>query len=203
MSQSAPQERIARPELTLPEAEADLVRALYAAADVILEYGSGGSTILASELSDKTVFSVESDLDWAQMMRSYLEQNPPAKGTEVDVIWSDIGPTKEWGFPRNAKGWDRYARYPLQVWDLKEFRAPDVVLVDGRFRIGCALATAFRTAKPVTLLFDDYKRRKEYHVVEEYFGAPTYAGRMARFELTPMTVPPDRLLHIVEMMSRP
>ncbi len=203
MTVPAAQERIPRPELTLPEAEAELVRELYTAADVILEYGSGGSTVLAAQLPDKLVFSVESDLEWAQMMRGYLAQNPPAKGTEVDVIWSDVGPTKEWGFPRTAKAWDRYARYPLEVWDLKTFRAPDVVLVDGRFRVGCALATGFRTQKPVTLLFDDYQRRKQYHVVEDYFGTPSYTGRMARFEIIPMAVPAERLLQIVEMMSRP
>ena len=71
---------IARPELTLPDAEAALIRAAYAKADVILEYGSGGSTVLASELPGKSVFSVESDRDWAQMMRGWLAQNPPAAG---------------------------------------------------------------------------------------------------------------------------
>ena len=41
---------VERPFLTLPEAEAEALAAAYARADVILEYGSGGSTALALDL---------------------------------------------------------------------------------------------------------------------------------------------------------
>ncbi|WP_186766662.1 hypothetical protein [Puniceibacterium confluentis] len=199
MSQMALQ----RPELTLPEPEAALLRASYARADVILEYGSGGSTVLASEMPGKTVFSVESDPDWAQMMRDWLASNPPAPGTEVDIIWSDVGPTKDWGRPVDDSEWRRYSRYPLQVWQLKDFRHPDVVLVDGRFREGCALAAAFLAERPLTLLFDDYVGRQQYHQVEEFLGQPEITGRMARFEITPQAIPPKRLLRIMQLTVRP
>ncbi|WP_372836149.1 hypothetical protein [Puniceibacterium confluentis] len=192
-----------RPELTLPEPEAALLRASYARADVILEYGSGGSTVLASEMPGKTVFSVESDPDWAQMMRDWLASNPPAPGTEVDIIWSDVGPTKDWGRPVDDSEWRRYSRYPLQVWQLKDFRHPDVVLVDGRFREGCALAAAFLAERPLTLLFDDYVGRQQYHQVEEFLGQPEITGRMARFEITPQAIPPKRLLRIMQLTVRP
>ena len=194
---------IPRPDLTLPEAEATRLQAAYEGARVILEYGSGGSTVMAAEMPGKSVFSVESDKDWAQMMRGWFDENPPATGTEVDVIWSDIGPTKDWGYPASNRAWQRFARYPLEVWDLPEFRQPDVVLVDGRFRAGCAMATAFRTQKPVTVFVDDYARRKHYHRIEEFLGQPGMTGRMAEFAVSPMAVPAERLLTIVEMMTRP
>ena len=199
MTQTA--DMIARPELTLPEAEAAMLRAAYERAGVILEYGSGGSTVMGAELG-KRVVSVESDRDWAQMMRGWFAQNPP-KG-EVDVIWSDVGPTKEWGHPVDDRAWKRFARYPLEVWDLPEFAHPDVVLVDGRFRVGCALATAYRITRPVALYFDDYVPRKRFHEVEEFIGPPAeIAGRMARFELMPQSVPPEHLLRVVQLMTRP
>lgn len=194
---------IPRPELTLPEAEAEALRTAYAEASAILEYGSGGSTVVASEMPGKRVFSVESDKDWAQMMRSWFKQNPAVAGTQIDVIWSDVGETKAWGYPVNNDAWSRYAQYPLKVWDLPEFEQPDVVLVDGRFRTGCAMATAFRTKKPVTLLVDDYKRRRQYHAIEKYLGAPDLIGRMARFSVNRMPVPADDLLKIMDMMTRP
>ncbi len=194
---------IERPELTLPEAEATRVRDAYAQAEVILEYGSGGSTVMASEMPGKRVFSVESDKDWAGMMRGWLAANASAEGTEVDVIWSDVGETKEWGYPKGTAEYIRFPRYPLEVWDLPEFMQPDVVLVDGRFRTGCAMATALRTEKPVTLLFDDYKPRKQYHRVERYLGQPVYHGRLAEFDVTPMTLDPAHLLKTIEMMLRP
>lgn len=194
---------ITRPELTLPEAEAALVADAYRRADVILEYGSGGSTVLASELPGKAVFSVESDRAWAEMMQGWFAANPPAHGTRVDVIHVDIGETGEWGTPVNNRAWRSFPEYPLGVWALPEFRQPDVVLVDGRFRPGCSMATAFCTKRPVTLLVDDYARRKGYHVIEEYLGAPRLTGRMAEFDVAPMTVPADRLLPLIKMMMRP
>lgn len=195
---------IERPVLTLPEAEASHLREVYARAGAILEYGSGGSTVLAAEMGGKRVWSVESDQAWAEMMRGWFAQNPPAKGTEMEIIWSDIGPTRDWGFPRDASGWKTYARYPLRVWDLPGFVQPDVVLVDGRFRTGCALAAALRTARPVTVLFDDYAPRKQYHRVEHFIGAPRrMIGRMAEFEVTPLAPRSGDLLTIIEMMTRP
>lgn len=194
---------ITRPEFTFPELEGDALRAAYTRAHVILEYGSGGSTVMGAEMPGKRIVSVESDKDWAQMMRSWFVENPPATGSEVDVIWSDIGETKEWGHPKGTSDYMRFARYPLEVWDLPEFAPPDVVLVDGRFRPGCAMATALRTQKPVTLFIDDYKRRKHYHRIERYLGAPRLIGRMVEFEVKPMRLEASELLTLIEMMTRP
>ena len=194
---------IERPVLTLPEAEAQALRSAYERASVILEYGSGGSTVMAAEMPDKTVFSVESDADWAEMMGGWFAANPPAPGSRAEVIWSDIGPTKEWGYPVDDRAWRRFARYPLDVWGRDGFAQPDVVLVDGRFRTGCAMATAFLTRQPVSLYVDDYRRRKQYHRIEAYLGTPRLIGRMAEFRVTPQPVPPARLMDLIEMMTQP
>lgn len=194
---------LTRPELTLPEDEAAALRDAYAHAQVILEYGSGGSTVMAAEMPGKTVFSVESDKDWAQMMRRWLRAHLPAEGTQVDIIWSDIGPTKAWGHPSDDSEWRRWPRYALEVWQLPEFRQPDVVLVDGRFRVGCALAACHLSQKPVELFFDDYTNRPHYHKVEDTLGPPTIIGRMAQFHVTPQPIPPQRLLPLVNAFLRP
>jgi len=194
-----PETTMTRPELTLPETEAQALSAAYAGADVILEYGSGGSTVMAAELG-KRVLSVESDKEWTRMMRDWFVANPPIG--DVDVIWADIGETREWGHPVSDRGWKRFSRYPLAVWDLPEFAHPDVVLVDGRFRVGCALATAYRITRPVALYFDDYVNRRRYHEVEEFIGAPAETfGRMVRFDLEPAALPSGKLLRIVQLMS--
>lgn len=194
---------ISRPDMTLPEAETAALHAAYVDADVILEYGSGGSTVMAAEMPGKTVFSIESDRDWVEMMRAWFELNPPAFGTDVDVIWSDVGETKKWGYPADTKEYLRYAHYPLKIWDLDEFRQPDVVFIDGRFRPGCAIATALRTQKSVRVFWDDYTGRKTYHDTELYLGKPEIVGRMAVFVVEPMELQADRLLTVIEMMTRP
>lgn len=194
---------IARPELTLPEAEAAHLRAAYEGAQAILEYGSGGSTVLAAEMPGKRVWSVESDEAWAGMMRDWFTQNPPATGTKVEVIWADIGPTKQWGHPKDRSGYLRYARYPLGIWERGDV-APDLVLVDGRFRTGCALAAALHAKGPLRLLFDDYAPRAHYHRIEDFIGAPRrMIGRMAEFEVRPLALRPGDLATAIEMMLRP
>jgi len=192
-----------RPRFTMPEEEAATVRAAYEAADVILEYGSGGSTVVAAEMPGKHVVSVESDRKWARKMRNWFKSNPPAQGTEVEIVWANIGPTRAWGHPQNDTQWRRFSSYPLGVWQTEGFRQPDVILVDGRFRMGCALATAFNIKAPAQLLFDDYTDRNWMKKVENYLGKPRLAGRLAVFDLEPQTIPADKLPQIIRFMTRP
>lgn len=171
------------PVLSLPEEEARALRAAYRKASVILEYGSGGSTVIAAKLPGKLVFSVESDPLWAQTIQHYLDsQNFPSP---VIVHAVDIGPVGAWGRPLDGSQWKKFHHYPMGIWDAPFFRHPDVVLIDGRFRAACLAVTRMRITRPVTVLFDDYADRKAYHAVEALVGAPRMVGRMAVFDLAP------------------
>lgn len=195
-------ESIERPELTLPPEEAAVLRAAYEAANTILEYGSGGSTVMATEMPGKRIFTVESDQRWAAMMQGYIDAHPPAKDTRIDLIWADIGATKKWGYPQDLSAYLQFPEYPLAVWSRADFVQPDVVLVDGRFRVGCAIAAALSTERPVRVLFDDYGPRRRYHMVETYLGKPKLHGRMAEFRVEPLAVTPDNLLAVIQMIMR-
>ncbi|MGJ8604686.1 MAG: hypothetical protein ACSHXH_11215 [Marivita sp.] len=191
---------IDRPVLTFPEEVSDWVRELYARADVILEYGSGGSTVLASEMAGKTVYSVESDPDWCQMMQVYFDH----AGTTSDVTlhYANVGPVGKWGRPKTDAKWARYHRYPNSVWDLDGFKAPDLVLVDGRFRTACVLTAMLRTEKPVTVLFDDYIGRSQYQRIERFVKPVEMRGRMARFEIEPTDLPKRDLTEILTLYTK-
>ncbi|WP_163850090.1 hypothetical protein [Pseudooceanicola aestuarii] len=200
MTPAAASSSATRPAFTFPEREGAALRTAYQEAEVILEYGAGGSTVLAAELPGKQVFSVESDADFLHGIAAWFDDNPPR--AQVVLHHADIGPTREWGHPKSEAGWRRFASYPLGIWDRDDFTHPDVVLVDGRFRAGCALATAFRITRPVTLLIDDYRHRDQYHEVEDFLGAPILIGRLAVFDVTPMPIPADRLGDVIRMMTR-
>lgn len=191
---------IDRPDLTLPPAEAAWLREHYARAGVILEYGSGGSTVLAAELPGKTVFSVESDRVWARKMQDFLDANPPKGAVHIHV--AGIGKTRRWGMPEDDSAWRRYKNYPVSVWDRKDFRQPDLVLIDGRFRSACLITTMIKTKAPVTVLFDDYMARKPYHIVERWAERKETRGRMARFEVGPWQIPPDDLADVLALYNR-
>lgn len=168
---------------SMPAAETAHLTKCYQAASVILEYGSGGSTQLAAQMSGKLVFSVESDRDWARNLRQQIAQAMPR--SQVIVYHVDIGPTGPWGRPLDSSHWQRFHRFPNAIWDAPFFRHPDLVLIDGRFRTACLMATMLRIKHPVTVLFDDYADRPRYHMVEQFLYPKRMIGRMAEFALVP------------------
>lgn len=193
-------EAITRPKLTMPKAEASALRTAYAAADVVLEYGSGGSTVMAADLG-KQVISVESDPGWAAMMQGWFKANP-AKAP-VQIVHADIGPTRDWGYPKTEEEFRKWPDYAMKVWDMLGPLHPDVVLVDGRFRLACFLTTAYRITRPVTLFFDDYTPRTAYHKAEEICRPTALIGRMARFDLTPTPLTVADVRHYMRALLQP
>jgi hypothetical protein len=185
-------------KLTFPAAESGFVRQAYAAAGVILEYGSGGSTVLAAGLGAR-VFAVESDRLWASHLSEYLAP----VSDRVAVHYADIGPTGEWGTPDDLRASSRFHRYALSVWDRADFVEPDLVLIDGRFRAACLVAVLLRARRPTTVLFDDYARRRYYHGVERLARKEELIGRMARFTVTPGAIPPDMVTTAIGWFTDP
>ena len=189
-----------RPDLSLPEKEGALIRDLYRSSEVILEYGSGGSTVLASELPDKLIFSVESDRDWALNLQHYIDSQELPSPAVVHYV--DIGPVGAWGRPVDTTQWQKFYHYPLDIWDQPYFRHPDVVLIDGRFRAACLAVTRLKITRPVTVLFDDYVNRPIYHAVERLTHKPQIVGRMAVFEVTPAPLTAESLSNVMALMTQ-
>lgn len=193
-------EALVRPELTLPSAEAEALRAAYAGAGMVLEYGSGGSTVMAAELGAHVV-SIESDAAWAAMMQDWFAANPSRGRAVIEHV--DIGPTRDWGHPADESAFRKWPDYALKIWDSAGFRHPDVVLVDGRFRLACFLTTAYRITRPVTLFFDDYTPRAAYHKAAELQPPTSIIGRMARFDLTPRMLTAEGVRAYLKALLQP
>lgn len=169
--------------ISMPDAEAERLQACYASANVILEYGSGGSTQLAASLPGKLVMSVESDRAWARDLRRKIVEARPQ--SQVIIQHVNIGPTGDWGRARDDRAWAQFHRYPAAIWDAPFFRHPDVILIDGRFRTACLMMTLLCITRPVTVLFDDYAQRPKYQLVEQIITPARLIGRMAEFTPEP------------------
>lgn len=157
-----------------------------AAARCYLEYGSGGSTLLAVARGVADIVTVESDRLWLDAVRAALGDR--LREGHHHLLHADVGPTAQFGVPISERGWRRWPGYALDPWALCRDRglAPDVVLVDGRFRAACALATLIHARPGTRMLFDDYAGRPAYHVVARFAGAPRTIDRLALFTV------PDR-----------
>jgi len=166
-------------------ASSDPFRKLLTGARSYVEYGSGGSTVLADRTHIPTV-AVEGDRFFARAVaRKITDSNL------VKLLVADIGTTVEWGIPlfkaptdlRRAR-WLSYVDAPYRALRKLERSLPDLVLVDGRMRRACALEAVRQAqlgSQAVTLCFDDYAPRDHYRAVEKWLGKPNIVGRMAIF----------------------
>jgi protein O-GlcNAc transferase len=111
-----------------------------------LEYGSGGSTVLASKFNNiKRIKSIESDSEWA----SKVELK-----TRTEMNYINLGKTGGCGTPlENKHLWPTYSQHYSPEFDL--------VLIDGRFRVACFLDICLKGTS--TVLFHDFLNRHQYY----------------------------------------
>ena len=139
------------------------------------EYGCGKSTKYIAKHTDARIIAVDTSKEWADRTRSAINDRHNALICHVDC-----GPVGDWGRPLNLDFKDRFHVYHYFPWALEE-PSPNVVLIDGRFRVACFLATLMRAKPGTQILFDDYCDRPHYHVVEKLIVPARTSGRMALF----------------------
>lgn len=147
-----------------------------------LEYGAGGSTKLAARIkSVQSIVSVESDqtfLDVEVLADSEIQQ--AILDSRLNALPIDIGPTGEWGRPIDSSKshlWPNYALSPYQ----QGRPLPDLILVDGIFRVACCLTAALE-APDATLLVHDYTLRPDYKILEEFFTIEEVVDTLAKLK---------------------
>ena len=187
------------PRFHMPEAEAEAVRAAYHGARRIVEYGSGGSTVFAATRTDAQLVSIESDPAWRDKVAGWIgAEGADRPGIELRHV--DIGPVGGWGVPAGPGAFRRFPSYPLSPWVQPPAgwdAGPDLVFIDGRFRVACMAATVLNAAAPLTVLWDDYADRPGYHAAEELAGPPDMIGRLARFSIVPRTLTPAQISRLI------
>ena len=146
-----------------------------------LEYGCGGSTVYAANVAKiKNIISIESDADWVKQITEML------KNSSLLLEHCDIGPVKEWGYPKNKDQIENFYKYTVTPWQIANQHnlTPDTVLIDGRFRVAAFLYSLMCAKEGTTILFDDYyEPRPHYYVVEQFCPVKEQHGRMAVFQV--------------------
>ena len=166
---------------------------------IFLEYGSGGSSIMAAQAGIRRIYSVDSDLVFLQSVQKRLIADGIPRRRYVPV-YVDIGKTGDWGRPVNenhARDWPSYCSAP---WIRLEHAGekPSLVLIDGRFRVASFLVTAMLAPPGCVILFDDYVDRPEYHIVEQHLKPVRFEGRMAEFIVAPLLDPKAALFDLLQ-----
>jgi hypothetical protein len=181
----------------MPELAISALSSRLMGAKCYLEYGSGGSTVLAADLGVPKIISVDTSIEWSDKVKSNVERM--SYGGELKIFHVNIGRTKKWGYPVNDAHIRQWSRYFFEPWKFiyKENISPDLVLIDGRFRVCCFLASLAHAQVGTTLLFDDYVGRGYYHAVEKLLKPISRHDRMAEFK----KVAEPSASALLEMMS--
>ena len=150
----------------------------------ILEFGMGGSTIRALQKSKAKICSIDSSLDWIREMREYF----PIKymeGKRLTLVHVDVGPTGGWGWPVGEETKDRFPDYSSHIFNIIDKSSIDTVLVDGRFRVACALKTILECHENdnLRIMIHDFWDRTQYHVVLKYLDVADCADTLGAFTL--------------------
>jgi len=148
---------------------------------VYLEYGSGNSTLLADS-KKKKIFSVEGDRNYFHHIKKKINSS------KTFLSYYNLGVTEYASYPIFfnffkfffRKNYIKYAKSPLDELDKKNL-FPDLILIDGRFRMLCMIflyifikknSNKFRR-RPV-IIFDDFFSRSYYKEASKFFHIKKY-----------------------------
>ena len=179
-----------QPGEVLFDGEAALFQRLLKDCKVYGEYGCGKSTAYVAENSAAEILSVDSSKVWTDKVRAAL---PDSRDASIEYV--DCGPLGDWGRPLDYTRRDSFQRYTDFLWSGE--RHPDLVLVDGRFRVACFLTSLQKAEPGSVILFDDYRDRPHYHLVEEFVEPFDECGRQFAFRV-PADLDRDRLAGEIE-----
>jgi hypothetical protein len=150
----------------------------------VVEYGIGGSTLMALNQRGVTkLVSVESDPCWvADVSQVSVVSSAISRGI-ARIIHVDIGAVGDWGKPIDEEKIDQWFKYPAAPW--VHIDHPDLIFVDGRFRVACIIESAMK-AQPHTLIaVHDFWNRPQYHVVLPFLEWHQSRGTLGVFRARP------------------
>jgi hypothetical protein len=147
--------------------EISCFRKLLSHTKTYIEFGCGGSTANAIEIGVPKIYSIESDISWIDKLKEndYIEN--AIRFGQLTFIHANIGPTAEWGHPVGKSHLSQWPNYYLSIWNQLP-TDPDLVFIDGRFRVCCALITFLLTPPECLVAIHDYSNRPQYHILEKY-----------------------------------
>ncbi len=171
--------------MTMTQAELDLLHSRMDRSRRFLEFGAGASTVYAAGCTSiERIESVESSAEFIdQQVRPHAPVPEAVAAGRLVFHIIDIGTTGEWGSPADARVRHLWPNYPLSV-----FARPsehDLVLIDGRFRVACTLASILCTPSQCVIMIHDFWNRPHYHVLLRFLDVQAKADTLAVFSKKP------------------
>jgi hypothetical protein len=183
------------PHPFMPSFERNFLELQYLDSSAILEFGSGGSTLFAIK-NNKSIVSVESDRKFFNYLMHHIKKNYSIH--DARILIAQTGLTGRYGmplfFPFSPNVEIKGLSYILTGYSQFKNFSPDLIFVDGRWRVACCLYSLILGFGSSRLLLDDYENDRSYKpLIEKYFEVSNF-GRIA-------SLSPKSGVDIVELVN--
>ena len=162
-------------EKTLFDGDDFLFKKYLKKCNIYFEYGVGDSTTWVLENTSSKIISVDTDKEWINKIDIFKRKK------RINIHWINLGEIENWGRPKTYEYRKYFIDYISSVWKFN--LKPDVILIDGRFRVASYLYSLINSKEGSIIIFDDYMNRPHYHVVEEVLQLYEIYGRQAVFKV--------------------
>ena len=147
--------------------EQQLLESYMAPTTRYFEWGSGGSTDTYPRLTQGTVVSIENYKPWCDKVLSLPYVKCREKKGTFHYKCIVPYPTEPYGYPEAAAHNGDFDEYINAIKDYPNF---DIVLVDARWRVACALkALEYISDDTIVFIHDMNPRRKYYDAVFKWY----------------------------------
>jgi len=164
-----------------------------------LEFGMGGSTLLAAQSGVGRIVSIDSDAAWVGKITGQFARNHAE--TDAELIHCDIGLVGDWGAPLDREAIENWPHYFRQPWQriLARGQTPDLIYIDGRFRVACALYSLLMLhlhrrsfwKKTTRIIVHDFPDRPYYGKIAEFASVVASVNTLRVFEQKPGCSPAE------------
>jgi hypothetical protein len=145
-----------------------------------VEFGCGASTLLLLRTGVGALDSVDSQPAWVKRVSDQPDAAAALRTGRLRMHCVDIGPTRKWGHPLSDESKARWPQYAQAVWQAALPRPVDFVLIDGRFRVACALMARLNARSDALVAFHDFwTRLGVYGEILAFFDVVGRAGSLA------------------------
>jgi hypothetical protein len=165
---------------------------LLSGAKTYVEFGCGGSTLHAVRAGIKKIWSVESDRRWIRKLRLHPEIKAAEDEGRLTFVRARIGATGRYGYPVLEKLrfiWPvhlfKWPRYYETVWEHEGTADADFFLIDGRFRVACALMVALKCRPDAIVAVHDFAKRPHYAELLKFYDRVALVRNMQVLRVKP------------------
>lgn len=143
----------------------------------VVEFGAGGSTIMFLR-KKKKIISIENNKPYLDFISNIQYIKVGAANKQLGFKYIDTGEIKKWGRLKNDLKKDNWPNYYQTVWDDCRLTQPDIVLIDGRFRVMCALNAIPYITRNTIVLFHDFTAPKKYNSILQFYNVIDHANSL-------------------------